>query len=196
MWEPRDTRGHGLPSFVIANCTSGTSQVKGHWETQQEHGTWEEGWDLWMLGWWEDKSPGIPLLGVPPWKHQLELFLCHCTVSKLIYGARHTRLCYGKPGVEAVRKPVLAVWVGDVQESSRTHQVTGATPCEGAPAPAVTVSGVWSVTARVSQMVKLGSFLNTNVTQIPTPNAYFLLKNIVQVFICFHGVLSFCNAAS
>lgn len=32
------------------------------------------------------KSPKIPLLGVPPQKHQLELFLCHCSVNKWLYG--------------------------------------------------------------------------------------------------------------
>lgn len=149
-----------------------------------------------MLGWWGDKSPGVSLLEIPPQRHQLELFLGYYTVNKLLYGARHTKFCYGKPGVEAVRKPGLFVWVGDVHESSRACQVTGAAPCEGAPAPAVTVSGAGTVTARVSQMVKLGSFLNTNVIQIPTLNAYSFLKNKAQVFICLHGVLPFCNAAS
>lgn len=83
-----------------------------------------------------------------------------------------------------------------MQESSRTCQVTGAAHCEGAPVLALTVSGVGAVTARVSQMVKLGGFLNTHAIQIPTLNAYFFLKNTVQVFIYLHGVLSFCNAAS
>lgn len=97
--------------------------------------------------------------------------------------------------MEAVRKPGLAVRVWDVQESSRTCHATGAAHREGAPV-LVTVSGAGAGTARVSRMVKLGSFLNTRVIQIPTLNAYFFVKNIVQVFICLHGVLSFCNAAS
>lgn len=30
VWEPRGSRGHGLPTIFTANGTSSTSQVKGH----------------------------------------------------------------------------------------------------------------------------------------------------------------------
>lgn len=49
VWQPRESRGHELPTLFIANGTSGTSQVDGHEETQQEQRTREER-DLCMLG--------------------------------------------------------------------------------------------------------------------------------------------------
>lgn len=40
-----------------------------------------------------------------------ELFLCYCTVNKLLHGTRHLSCC-GNPGVELVRKPALTVGLG------------------------------------------------------------------------------------
>lgn len=82
------------------------------------------------------------MFGVPPWRHQLELFLCYCAVNKLLSGTGHLRLCYGKPRVELVRKPSLTL-CGVCGEPS------GAS-CKGALIPAVKGSSGGSVTARVT----------------------------------------------
>lgn len=44
------------------------------------------------------QSPGMLLLGVPPQRHQVKLFLCHCTTIKLLRGSRHLRLLWEARG--------------------------------------------------------------------------------------------------
>lgn len=66
---------------------------------------------------------GIKAMGFLGWEislqgHQLRLFLCYCIVNKWFYGMRHLRCCWGKPGVEPVRKPGLSV-NGVCRESRR-----------------------------------------------------------------------------
>lgn len=78
-------------------------------DTERVAGAEDSGGEARLSHTWTVKvqSPGVPLLGVPPQRHQLELFPCYCTRNKRLYG--HVRLCCGQPGVEPVKKPGLAV---------------------------------------------------------------------------------------
>lgn len=55
----------------------------------------------------------------PPWRHQLEMFLCSCAGNKLLYRTRHLRFCNGKPRAEPVRKPSLTGCEGVWREPSQ-----------------------------------------------------------------------------
>lgn len=105
-WEPK-ARVHKLLTVCTAKDagTRGSGWVTGHSETQQNLMAQEEGWNFHKLRLWWDKSPGILVFGIPPWRHQLELSLCSCAMNELLSGMRHLRLCYGKPRVELVRTP-------------------------------------------------------------------------------------------
>lgn len=90
-------------------------------KARQELKTQEEKEDLSLLRLWSYKRHGVPLLGVHPWRSQLELFLCYCTLNKLLCGTRYPRLFKGKPGVKPVRKLIWSDHVSMAERNPLAH---------------------------------------------------------------------------
>lgn len=149
LWVVAQVMGSRTASPLVNKDTKtgGDSQVK----TQQEWRTQEEEQDLLMLGLWGDKSHGVPLEGIIS-----SSFLCYCTKNEC--GMRHLWFCRRKTKAKTVEKPGLAACEWSVWEvKAGTCWLTGAA-VRGV--PTLEASGIGSVTARVSWMVSLGSFLN------------------------------------
>lgn len=100
------------------------------------------------LGLGRFKSSGDPLFGVPPWKHQLGIFLCCCAMSKWLCGMGRLSLCHGKPGMDPVGKPGLTVSVGCARRRTGTPRSLEPLLWTGI-SPAVEVAGAGDVTERV-----------------------------------------------
>lgn len=87
--------------------TSDTREVDGHGEGKEpktcrknKNGAQRNSEGTKSLGFFAEG----PALG-----HQLELFLCGCTMNKWLCGKSHLKLCSGKAGVDQVGKTGLSV---------------------------------------------------------------------------------------
>lgn len=147
-WSPRDTAGASEQQTLFTDTVNWRPQTQNHY--------WNRLWGY--------TSPRMPLLGVPPWRYQLELsFIALLIVVKLIKGAGCLGLCCGgKPEVEPVQETYwetcLTVWEWSENQmghlsSHWSHQ------CTGASVPGVTVWGRVGVTPFTIFFLAAGSCL-------------------------------------
>lgn len=145
-----------------------TKDVDGH--RGQDPKTLEEGQDL--QGLWEDKSPGLPLLGVLLRRTGFGSS-CVATAPR-INGFMEPDIRDSAMGILGSNQSGNLVWLWEwgVQGLKQgTHWITGDGPRNGASVPALEVSGLWSLTARVPWMVRLRRLLN-NVLKTYTAFAF------------------------